>query len=238
MLPSMFSNKRTALGIGLLLGLLLAGAVALWWRGGPSEATVRRTVLTTIQDEAPASFLVTGTLELNVTVHVDSSQLLTPSWLTILLGNAQPGFLALVQGGAETRVQVPGTVSYGFDVHALTPSMVTVGDDGLVGVELPSLSVYSVGPNLAELKVRTQATGWMRVLPSDTPDEVRAQALSAVQEAFRTQAERHLDSATQPRVNTARALEAMLRPALRAAGVSSPRFRIRIGEDLVMQPEG
>lgn len=233
----MVSKKRTALGIGLLLGLLLAVGVALWW-DGPSEATVRRTVITTVQDEASASFLVTGTLDLNVTVHVDSSQLLTPSWLTFLLGNAQPGFLGLVQGGAKTHVQVPGTVSYGFNVQALTPSMVTVGEDGVVGVELPSLSVYSVGPNLAELKVRTQATGWMRVLPSDTPDEVRAQALSAVQEAFRTQAERHLDSATQPRVNTARALEAMLRPALKAAGVSSPQFRIRIGEALVMQPEG
>lgn len=232
----MISKKRTALGMGLLLGLLLAVGVALWW-DGPSEATVRRTVITTIQDEAPASFLVTGTLELNVTVRVDSSELLTPTWLSFLLENAQPGFLALVQGGAETRVQVPGTVSYGFDVRALDPSMVTVEDDGLVGVELPSLSVYSVGPDLARLKVRTQSTGWMRVLPSDTPGEVRAQALSAVQDAFRTQAERRIDSATQPRVNTARALETMLRPALKAAGVSSPRFRIRIGEDLVMQPE-
>jgi len=39
-------------------------------------------------------------------------------------------------------------------------------------------------------------------------------------------------------VNTARALEAMLRPPLKAAGVDTPRFRIRVGEQLVLQPEG
>lgn len=233
----MISKKRTALGIGILLGLLLAVAVALW-RGGPSDATVRRTVITTIQDEAPASFLVTGTLDLSATVRVDSSQLLTPSWIAVLLEQTQPGILTLIRGGAEAQVQVPGRVSYGFDVRSLTPSMVTVEEEGLVGVELPALSVHSVGPDLARLRVRTQTTGWMRVLPSEAPEEVRVQALTAVKGAFRAQAERRIDSATQPRVNTARALKAMLRPALKAAGIRSPRFRIRVGNDLVMQPEG
>lgn len=233
----MVSKKRTALGIGILVGLLVAAVVALWGRG-PSDATVRRTVITTIQDEAPASFYVTGTLDVSVTVQIDSSQILTPAWLTFVLEQTQPGALTLLQGGAETQVQVPGTVSYGFDVRALTPSMVTVAEDGRVGVELPSLSVHSVEPDLSRLKVKTETSGWMRVLPSDTPEAVRTQALSAVKGAFRTQAERHISGATQPRVNTARALRRMLRPALKAAGVSSPRIRIRIGDDLVMQPEG
>lgn len=232
----MSSTIRTALGIGVLVALFLGAAVLLWGRG-PSEATVRRTVVTTIQDEAPSSFLVTGTMELNVRVGVDSSQVLTPAWLTFVLEQTQPGALSLLQGGAEAQVEVPGTVSYGFDVHALTPSMVSVEDDGLVGVELPALSVHSVSPDLSKLRVRSQTTGWMRVLPSEAPSEVRTQALSAVKEAFRSQVEGRLDGATQPRVNTARALEAMLRPALKAAGVRSPRFRIRIGEDLVLQPE-
>lgn len=233
----MLSKNRTAIGIGLLGGLLLATAVALW-QWGPSEATVRRTVITTIQDEAPASFLVTGTLDLTVKVRVDSSQFLTPSWLTFLMEQAQPASLALIQGGAETRIQVPGTVSYGFDVRALTPSMVTVEEDGRVGVALPPLSVHSVEPTLSEMEVRTRTSGWMRVLPSDAPEAVRTQAFEAVEKAFRTQAERRIESATQPRVNTARALKAMLRPPLKAAGVGSPRFRIRIDDDLVMQPEG
>lgn len=77
----------------------------------------------------------------------------------------------------------------------------------------------------------------MRVLPSDTPDSVRTEALAAVEEALRNQAERRIGSATQPRVNTARAIKAMLRPVLKATGVSSPQFRIRVSQDLVMQPE-
>ena len=231
----MSSTLRAAIGGGVVVGLLLI-AVMLW-RQGPSDATVRRTVITTIQDEAPASFLVTGTMDVRVTVRVDSSQFLTPSWLTYLLKQTQPGALALLYGGAETRVRVPGTVSYGFDVQALNPSMITVQDDGLVGVALASLSVYSVAPDLEKLEIRSQTSGWMRVLPSDMPEEVRTQALGAVKDAFRAQAERRLDGATQPRVNTARALEAMLRPSLQAAGVDTPRFRIRVGDGLVLQPE-
>jgi hypothetical protein len=232
----MSSTVRAAIGGGLVVGLVLI-AVMLW-NQEPSDATVRRTVVTTIQDEAPASFLVTGSLDVSVTVRVDSSQFLTPSWLTYLLEKTQPSALALVQGGAETRVRVPGTVSYGFDVRALTPSMITVREKGLVGVALPDLAVHSVEPDLANLEVGTQTAGWMRVLPSGLPEAVRTQALGAVKEAFRAQAERRLDTATQPRVNTARALEAMLRPPLKAAGVDTPRFRIRVGEQLVLQPEG
>lgn len=232
----MTSTQRVAIGGGVVAGLVLI-AVVLWSRG-PSDATVRRTVITTIQDEAPASFLVTGTIDVSVTVRVDSSQFLTPSWLTYLLQKTQPSALALMQGGSETQVRVPGTVSYGFDVRALKPSMITVEDDGEVAVALPSLSVHSVEPDLSALEVRSENSGWMHVLPSGMPDAVRTQALGAVREAFQSQAERRLESATQPRVNTARALEAMLRPPLKAAGVDGPQFRIRVGENLVMQPEG
>jgi hypothetical protein len=231
----MSSTVRAAIGGGLVVGLVLIAVVL--WSQGPSDATVRRTVVTTIQDEAPASFLVTGTLDVSVTVRVDSSQFLTPSWLTYLLEKTQPSALPLIRGGAKTRVRVPGTVSYGFDVRTLTPSMITVRKKGLVGVALPDLVVHSVEPDLAKLEVGTQTAGWMRVLPSDLPEAVRTQALGAVKEAFRAQAERRLDTATQPRVNTARALEAMLRPPLKAAGVDTPRFRIRVGEQLVLEPE-
>jgi hypothetical protein len=57
-----------------------------------------------------------------------------------------------------------------------------------------------------------------------------------VRGAFRTQAKERIASATQPRVNTARALEKMLRPPLVAAGVEDPQFRIRIGDRLSLQP--
>ncbi len=231
----MTSTTRAAIGGGLVAGILLLAA--LWgWGRGPSDATVRRIVVTTIQDEAPASFLVTGTMDVSASVRVDSSQVLTPSWLTYLLRQTQPGALALMQGGARTQVRVPGTVSYGFDVRSLSPSMITVEGAGRVGVALPSLSVHSVEVDLAKLEVRSQASGWMRVLPSEMPEAVRTRALGAVQEAVRAQAERRLEAATQPRINTARALEAMLRPALKAAGISTPRFRIRVDDELVLRP--
>jgi hypothetical protein len=140
---------------------------------------------------------VTGTLDVSVTVRVDSLQFLFPSWLTYLLEKTQPSALPLVQGGVETRVRVPGTVSHGFDVQNLTPSVITVREKGLVGVALPSLAVHSVEPDLAKLEVRTQTAGWMRALPSDLPEAVRTQALGVVTEAFRTQAERRIDTATQ-----------------------------------------
>lgn len=232
----MSSTLRAAIGGGAVAVLLLAGGLWLWG-DGPSDAMVRRTVLTTIQDEAPASFLVTGTLEVSVTVRVDSAQYLTPAWLTYLLQQTQPSALPLIQGGAQTRVRVPGTVSYGFDVRALTPDMISVEEER-VGVTLPSLSVHSVEPDLTRLEVQSQESGWMRVLPSDMPAAVRTQALGAVRDAFREQTERRIAKATQPRVNTARALESLLRPALQATGIESPQFRMQVGDDLVLQPEG
>lgn len=225
------------IGAGAVLVLFVGGAVLWLWSQGPSDERVRRTVITTIEKEAPASFLVTGTLTLNVQVRVDSSDYLTPDWLTGLLQYAQPGATSLLRGSARTQVRVPGRVSYGFDVRTLSPSMIDVGADGVVSVEIPALSIHSVSPDLARLEVKGGTEGWMRIFPSEARAEVRRQALSGVEGAFRRQAEQRIASATQPRVNTARALEAMLTPALEAAGVDSPRIRIRVGERLVLQPE-
>jgi hypothetical protein len=233
----MFLKRRTAFAIGLLAGIGLAVGVALWWTQGPSEARVRRTVITTVQEEAPASFLVTGTLTIRATVTIDSSQYATPNWLTSVLSYSQPALLPMLRGRSQTRVQVPGRVSYGFDVRALTPEMIRVEDDGVVAVDLPELSVHSVEPDLAQLRVESSTAGWMRVFPSEVHGEVRKKALAGVTEAFRTQAERHLASTTQPRVNTARALRAMLTPPLEAAGVDDPRFRMWVGEHLTLTPE-
>jgi DNA repair ATPase RecN len=63
---------------------------------------------------------------------------------------------------------------------------------------------------------------------------VRDRALEGVTEALRRQAQRRVRNAAQPRVNTARALEAMLAPALQASGLPDPRFRIHLGNGLVV----
>lgn len=231
-------RTRTALGVGLLAGLLLALSVGVWWlQHGPTPSQVRRTVITTVQEEAPASFLVTGTLDVRVTVEIDSAQYATPDWLTYALKASQPAAASLLKGVAQTTVQVPGRVSYGFEVQSLTSDMITVEDDETIAVDLPALSVHSVEPDLTQLKVKTTTEGWMRVFPSDVDEEVRKRALSDVEAAFRTQAQRQIDTATQSRINTARALEKMLTPPLKAAGVSDPRFRIWVGERLTLTPE-
>ena len=122
-------NRRTAFAIGLLMGVL-AVAGGLWWaQQGPSEARVRRTVVTTIQEEAPASFLVTGTLDIRATVTVDSAQYATPHWLTTVLNYSPPALLSMLRGRSQTTVQVPGRISYGFDVRALTAEQIRVEDD-------------------------------------------------------------------------------------------------------------
>lgn len=230
-------KTRSALGLGLLAGLLVAIGVAVWWHQGPSEERVRRTVITTVQEETPASFLVTGTLDIRATVEIDSAQYATPDWVTFVLTYSQPGLLPMLEGRSRTTVRVPGRVSYGFDVQALEPSMITVAEAGTIAVDLPELSVYSVEPNLAQLQVKTSEEGWMRVFPSEVAEEVRERAMEGVEGAFRRQAERRLADATQPRINTARALEAMLTPPLRAAGVEQPRYRIRVGSRLMLEPE-
>ncbi|MFO8099848.1 MAG: DUF4230 domain-containing protein, partial [Salinibacter sp.] len=112
----MTRRERIAVAGGLLLGLLLAVAV-VWRDGGPSEDAVRRTVITTVEDEAPASFLVTGTMDVHVEVAIESAQYLTPDWLTSILQVTQPGSLALFWGESRTQARVPGRVSYGFDVR-------------------------------------------------------------------------------------------------------------------------
>ncbi|MFB6247091.1 MAG: DUF4230 domain-containing protein [Salinibacter sp.] len=232
----MLGRTRTIFGVGLLVGLFLSIGVAVWWTQGPSTSEVRRTVITTVQAEAPASFLVTGTLTLSVTVRIDSAQYMTPDWLTYALRRTQPSVLPMLRGSSQTRVKVPGRVSYGFDVQALSPEMITVEEGGVVAVDLPALSVHSVEPRLSRLQVQTRTQGWMRVFPSTVNAEVREQALSAVRDAFRAQADKRIATATQPRVNTARALKKMLRPPLTAAGLENPTFRIRVRDRLILQP--
>jgi hypothetical protein len=229
-------RARARIGVG---GLVLAGLAAgllSWWSHVPQEARVRKTIVTTVQNETPASFYVTGTMEMTATVSVDSSALFTPGWLTLMLRTTNPAVVPLARGSATATIRVPGRVSYGFPIQALTPDKIEVGDDGRIGVALPVLRIHSVEPDLAQLQMKTETAGWMRLFASGAPTEVRDRALASVEQALRRQAETHLRSATQPRTNTARALASLLTPPLQAAGMNTPQFRIRIGDDLVLAP--
>jgi hypothetical protein len=230
----MSQRRRLGFGAGLLVGLVLAVGLVVWWTQGPSQSSVRRTVLTTIQEESPASFLVTGTLRMSTTVRIDSTQYLTPEWVTFVLAQTQPSLLPFLEGSSEAQIRVPGRVSYGFEVDELRAEMITIEENDVVVVDLPELSIHSIEPELANLQVRTRQKGWMRVFPSEVSQNVRSRALGEVRATFRAQAESRLQAATQPRVNTARALKKMLTPPLRASGLDRPRFRIRVGDQLTL----
>jgi hypothetical protein len=220
--PASLRLVRGLLVVLLILGLVGAAVVAVW-RLVPrvSEETVRQTVLSTIQREAPASFLVTGTLDATATVTVRNTKTLLP------------GVLDLSLGTSRTTVRVPGRIGYGFDVRTLTPEHVRVGEDGTVEVAIPDLRVFSVEPNLGAMQVQTRR-GWARSQAG--AEALEAEALRRVQTALRQQGNAYLRGrAVQARTNTAEALEAMLRPALAAAGVAEPRFRFRLTPEIVRE---
>jgi hypothetical protein len=77
------------------------------------------------------------------------------------------------------------------------------------------------------MEIETQR-GWAR-LGTATGDDVRDRAVALVQNALARQGQAHLQSSSQPGINTADALAAMLRPVLIAAGLPDPDLRFRIG---------
>lgn len=208
----------------VLVGALIGVLGILGWklsRSGMSEEELRTVVLTTLQREAPASFLVTGTLDITSTIQTRSTKIFLPYLLNLDLGTT------------EVTLRVPGRVAYGFDVRKLEPSHIRMPEEGVVEVDLPGLSVFSVEPNLEEMEMRTEV-GWARThRRSGQRQEQRA--LAAVEEAFRAQAAEHIAGSQQPRINTAEALKAMLAPAFEAAGLDDPVFRFVFGPNLIME---
>jgi hypothetical protein len=210
----------------VLLVLLLVGALA-WWRAGPGWTVerVRDVVTTTLQEEVPASELVTG--RVGVTARREIQDRGRFGWLPGWLGVPGVNFF-----GAGTRVEVVGQALYGVDVRRITPEMITLTEDGVVEVVLPPLHVVAVEADLSRLRVESHQ-GVMRPGAGRTLEE---EALRDVQDALRAQAQRHIETSDQPALNTARALAATLRPAFIAAGMEDPRFRFRLGDELVLEP--
>lgn len=211
--------------IAAVVALLLIGAAALMlWNARPrlSETEIRDVVYSTIQREAPASFLVTGYIDVTTVTRVENSRTLLP------------GIIGLGLGTTTATVRVPGRISYGFDVRTIEPSMIRVIGGDTIEVDVPAPSLYSVEPDLAQLEIETQR-GWAR-LSEGTMNQVRGRAIELVQQTMRTQGNRHLNSSQQPRINTANALYEMLRPVLIAAGIEDPQIRFRVGRSITIEP--
>ena len=213
---------RTLLGLFLVLVAATALILALRWPSF-SEQEIRETIFTAIERESPEAFVVTGSLEITVTSVIEDSRVLLP------------GFLGLNLGTSRATVRVPGRVSYGFAADSLRPEGVRLTETGVIEVTLPPLEIYSTEPDLTRLEVET-TRGWAR-LP-ETGEEVERRAIAVVEGALRRQGQSRLSSSNQPAINTARALERLLRPALRGLGMANPQFRFRLGEGLVVEPSG
>lgn len=212
--------------VATVLVVSVVAAVIFWWRAPRlTETQVRQTVVTTLQSEAEASFLVTGVLTITATSTAERTDYLLPRSFRMRLGSTQ------------ATVRMPGHVTYGFQVDALRPEMIALAPTGIVTVTLPPLQPYTVDANIDDLQVQTTTGGWQR-WTSDVAqqDAVRQQAMRSAYSALRLQAARHLETATQPRIHTSRALEKLLRPVLEAAGVEDPHFQFEIAPDVHVTP--
>ncbi len=218
-------SRFTWIALGLAIAFTV-GVIAAQWMRLPriTEEEVRQTVLTTIEREAPASFLVTGTLDLTATVTMQSEKTLLP------------GVLNLDLGTTTATVRAPGRATYGFDVRRLRPEHVRLEGDTLVVVTIPALEVLSVEPDLGRLDVQTDV-GWAR-LESSSGKRMERAALARLNSAMRQQARAHVAGpALEPRRNTARAIRAMLGPAFALTGHGDLQFAFQLAPDLVMRGE-
>lgn len=210
-----------------LLAVLVVALIALVLLVRPTWTVdrVRDVVVTTLQEETPASELVTG--RVGVTAHREIQDRGRFSWVPDWVGI--PGVNLI---GAGVQVEVAGDALYGFDVRQLAPEMITLLDGEVIEIVLPALYVVAVEPDLARLQLRTREG----LLRRGAGRPLEEEALADVQAALREQGERHLQQSTQPAINTGRALAAALEPAFRAAGMRAPRFRFVIGDEIVLEP--
>lgn len=205
--------------------LLLAAAAALALLGTPrfSEREVQAAIYSAIQRESPEAFLVTGRLDVTVTTVIEDSRVLLP------------GLVALDLGTARATVRVPGRVSYGFPADSLRPDMVRLTETGAIELQLPALQVYSTEPDLGAMAVETER-GWAR-LPGARAEAER-RAIAVIESALRRQGIAHIEQSYQPRINSARALQRVLSPALQGLGMTEPVFRFRLADGLIVEPSG
>ena len=196
-----------------LLAVAIVVAVA-WVRGGGlvTEDEVRSVVRTGIEAEAAEGFVVTG--RLSSTLSGSSAR------------RRRLRVLNLEVGRSEVGVRVPATMTYGFSLDDFDADAIRFGDDGVLEVVLPPLSVFSVEPELEDAEVDIDVSGTSRLSP-DLTEQTIEQTLRRVRPALRAQAQAHLRDSEQPAVNSARALRQMLAAPLEAAGVDLDAVRFR-----------
>lgn len=219
--PRRRSKTTSLLALGILLAVIVAAILLLQLRSVTlSQVDMAELAHTTLQQEVSAAFLVTGELIVTAETRVENTKTLLP------------GLLGVDLGTTSAQVRVPGRVIYGIYADSLTRDRIRMTGDSVVEITLPAPRVYAVEPQLSEMEVETRR-GWAR-LSRETEAQVRERAIGLVERSLRAQGNRHMMQSIQPRVNTARALEAMLRPAFESAGLR-PQFRFRIGDEITWE---
>jgi hypothetical protein len=208
------------IALAFLAGVIVI-AIAVT-RPSLTESEVRTVVVDTFLKEQPEAFLITGTIRFSTSVISESEKTLLP------------GVLNLDLGTTVATVRAPGRAAYGFDASQLSGEDIRLSND-TVFVRLPALEVFAVEPDLEELEERVDV-GWARMYRSSGQAQ-SSLALRKLLPAMRRLATEYLATADYPIENTQKAVERMLGPPLRIAGVRQPVFVIEI-RPTVMLPTG
>jgi hypothetical protein len=207
-------NKRRWFAAAAAIGIVAIVLIGIRRTVRLSSDELRGRVVATIQSEAKASFLVTGSLDLTATTTIESTKTLLPGLINLSLGTN------------KAMVQVPGRAYYGFDVRELDARNIRfLGDT--IAIDVPQPKLLSVDANLRELQVWTQR-GWLR--SDESVSNIERKAIMQIDNALARQAASHVATSEQPHLNTADALQKMLAPVLVAAGIENPVFRFTIGK--------
>ena len=216
---------RLTLWTAIILAVAVVIVILTFTFAGPelTESQVRTVVVETFLKEEPEAFIVTGTLTFTTSVISESEKQLLP------------GILSLDLGTTTATVRAPGRAAYGFDAGALEAEDIRLRGDTVL-VLLPPLRVFAVEPDLEQLEQRIDV-GWARMYRSSGQEQALT-ALRKLQPAMRELAQEYLSGSDYPAENTIRAVERILGPPLRAAGIENPIFQVEIRPLLIGPPVG
>lgn len=191
-----------------------------------TQHQVQQLIITKLVDEQPTSFLVTGYLDVTADITQENTKYLFPDYFDDDLS----------LGTTRSTVRLPGRISYGVDLTQLKPDAIVLQQDSIVVITLGAIEMQSVEADLENMQIQTDV-GWAR-LSSRSGRTVERKAIMFAQQALKDQAGQHLQTSGQPVLNTQRALEQLLIPVLRTAGIANPVIRFRIAPATVTPSEG
>ncbi len=189
-----------------------------------TQTEVRQLIMSRLLREQPASFLVTGYLDIAADITEENTKYLFPEYFD----------QSISLGTTKSVVRLNGRVSYGIDLLKLGDESITFEPNNVVVITVRDLEVEAVDPDLENMQIQTEV-GWAR-LHSRSGQAVEKKALAEAKNALEAEAVAHLQTSPQPLQNTEAALSRLLVPVLEAAGISNPTIRFRRGIPIYTQP--